>query len=142
MKLVLLSLVTLAFAATIVTPFNVRAAGTDCPKFKVYYIDPATKFIAPPVPIEQNAQKIFCSASPQIERLMKSLDQLKPIKKRASDSTARIKIVPTGADAENESIVIHDNGEVVRRMNTYHPQPKQMFRLLGTLKSEAAQAKD
>jgi hypothetical protein len=126
--------------AALLTPSPTHASGAagECAMYKVYYVDLATQFINPPVPLEDNAQKIFCSSSAQIEHLVKALDHAKPIKKRASDSTARIKIVP----ASGEPIVIHNTGEVVRQMNTYHPAPKLLRGVVNALKSEASSAKD
>jgi hypothetical protein len=120
------------------SPTHASGAAGECAKYKVYYIDPATQFISPPVPLEDNAQKIFCSSSAQIGRLATALDHEKPIKKRASDSTARIKIVPVSG----EPMVIHNTGEVVRQMNTYHPDHKLLRGVVNTLKSEASSAKD
>lgn len=120
------------------SPAHASGSIGECAKYKIYYIDLATQFINPPVPLEENAQKVFCSNSAQIDHLATALDHEKPTKKRASDSTARIKITP----ASGEFMVIHNTGEVVRQMNTYRPAPKLLRRVVNALKSEAANAKD
>jgi hypothetical protein len=126
-------------AAPAAAPNASAKPALECERFKIYYIDMGTKFIVPPVPIEEHAQKVFCSKSAHLERLFKALEQTKPIKKRADLGRGRIKIVPAkGTDFE--AALILNSGEVVRGMNTYLPPKKIVRGAVSALKDEAEKA--
>lgn len=97
-----------------------RAAVNDsirCPKYKVYYIDPATQFFTPPVPIEDHAEFVFCSDHPNLDEVLLRIKKLKPVRSTADLDSARIKVVPRGHKAD--ALTFCSTGEITFRGKQY-----------------------
>lgn len=93
------------------TPLPSAAGETvKCPQYKVYYIDPATQFFTPPVPIEDHAEFVFCSDHKKLDDLRARLKTMKPIRSHADIDTARIKVVPKGRP--DDAITFCSTGEL------------------------------
>jgi hypothetical protein len=96
--------------------------GPKCTKSKyiVYFIDPSTHFLAPPLPIESHAQKIICSRSHTIRRLVQLIRKSKPSEGHVDPELGRIKIVIKHSSRSiDNSIIIQEDGEVSRGNHLY-----------------------
>ena len=98
-------------------PPPVASDTVKCPQYKVYYIDPATQFFTPPVPIEDHAEFVFCSDHKKLDDLRARLKTMKPIRSHADIDTARIKVVPRGRP--DDAITFCSTGELTFRGKQY-----------------------
>ncbi len=99
------------------TPPPAAGETVKCPQYKVYYIDPATQFFTPPVPIEDHAEFVFCSDHKKLDELRARLKTMKPIRSHADIDTARIKVVPKGRP--DDAITFCSTGELTFRGKQY-----------------------
>lgn len=86
------------------------ASKLQCASYTVFYIDLATQFFTPPVPLEDHAEFVFCSDHPNLDEIRLKLKQTKPIRSQADLDGARIKVIPRG-NAE-EAMTFCSSGEI------------------------------
>jgi hypothetical protein len=108
---------TIATAAVTATVDAKESAPLKCPRYKVYYIDPAAQFFTPPVPIEDHAEFVFCSDHANLDVIRTKLAKSKPVSSRADAGAGRIKVVPRGKPAE--ALIFCSNGEITFRGKQY-----------------------
>ncbi len=111
------------------------AEHVKCPQYKVFYIDPATQFFTPPVPIEDHAEFVFCSDHKMLDELRARLKTMKPVGSRADISTGRIKVVPRGRP--DEAIIFCSSGELTFRGKQYRLNRQFFEPALASIRAES-----
>jgi hypothetical protein len=89
----------------------------NCPKYTVYFIDPATQFFTPPIPLEDHAEFVFCSDHPNLDEVRARLTRHNPVRGQADLGSARIKVVPQGRP--EESVTFCSSGELTYKGKQY-----------------------
>lgn len=111
-----------------------------CPRYKVYYIDPAAQFFTPPVPLEDHAEFVFCSDHANLDEVRVKLKKLKPIRSHPDLDTARIKVIPNGKPTE--AIVFCSTGEITYRGKQYRLDRRSYEPSLLAIREEGDRQRD
>ena len=110
-----------------------QAWGRSCPSYLIHFINMELSFVAPPVPVEDNAIKVFSYKSCEIQKFVNKAVPIRSSEK-ASTSLSRIKVKDSKSGT---SFVIMQNEKVVSDGAEWSFEEKSLNAVLNEIYKEA-----